>query len=99
MIPLLSTVSELSRQKRELVGIIKRKDLEIQNYKEEGASLSRRELFSKHRNLTSTTFTLGHLKTEPFDEKAFDNEMTVSEVKDTYKHTKMCTNVQCLYLF
>ena len=42
--PLIACLTELSRQKEELVGIIKRKDREIQEYKENGATVSRRAL-------------------------------------------------------
>ena len=56
VVPLLSSVSELSRQKKELVGIIKKKDLEIQNYKEEGASLSRSELLVNVLGFNSICF-------------------------------------------
>ena len=45
--PLMSIARELNRQKEELVGIIKRKDREIQDYKDGGASISRRQFFPK----------------------------------------------------
>ena len=41
--PLLAALKELGRQKKELVSIIKRKDREIEDYRESGASVSRRE--------------------------------------------------------
>ena len=43
MDPLLAALKELARQKKELVSIIKRKDREIEDYRESGASVSRRE--------------------------------------------------------
>ena len=46
--PLLTCASELFRQRLELVGIIRRKDQEIQDYKDGGAVLSRRELTLSH---------------------------------------------------
>ena len=48
--PLMSIARELNRQKEELVGIIKRKDREIQDYKDGGASISRRQ-FSRNKFL------------------------------------------------
>ena len=48
--------------------------------------------------LVSTAFASGHLKTDPFDEKAFDNEMTVSEVK-TLTNTLRCVQMYSVFLF
>lgn len=48
--PLSASVTELSRQKEELVSIIKRKDREIQDYRESGATVTRRESSLSYRS-------------------------------------------------
>ena len=40
---MFSIVNELNRQSKELVAIIRKKDREIQDYKDHGATISRRE--------------------------------------------------------
>ena len=42
--PLIASVNALTHQKQALVGIIRRKDREIQDYRESGALVSRRKL-------------------------------------------------------
>ena len=93
--PLLSMVGELCRRQRELVMVLGRKDREIQDYKDHGATVSRSVCVCVcvcvcdlcmnkplwYSKLHYIILVLpGHLETTPFDEKAFINEMTLSQV-------------------
>ena len=79
--PLLSCLSELCQQRQDLVNLVRKKDREIQDYRDGGAVLSRRKLIL---SLVLSTFlpsiNTGNLETTPFEEKVFSSANTASQV-------------------
>ena len=71
---------ELLRQQKELIKTINKKDKEIQDYKENGAVISRsKKMIDRHFVISDCT---EHLETTPFDEYVFNNEMTLTKARE-----------------
>ena len=73
--------TEMLRRQNELVGIIKRKDKEINDYKDGGAVISRSLYTLRVVNVRNCTILLlEHLLTSSFDLESFEEDMTKSNV-------------------
>lgn len=72
---------ELLRQQKELMKTIAKKDKEIKDYKENGATISRSNYIVT--TISVILIIIEHLETLPFDELAFKNEMILTEVLKT----------------
>lgn len=74
---LLVSLLNARDQKNELIDIVKRKDVEINQYKIEGATLMRSvlsQVYNRSRKGNSHIFIAEHIATQPFDKSEFDRK-------------------------